>query len=272
VLATFLLDAAGRSLHPGFYSASWGFDPNDLALQFVASLTLTNNLWMVGLGSGSNLPFWSLSYEVWYYALFAAAVLAPRGWRIVASIAVALIAGPRILALFPLWLLGVGAYSIMRRRPPGVALGMVFCFGAPVIWVGYEILAWHGHRLMYAGWGLRGPLMQDYLVGVLFAAHLIGFCAISSRVGRMLERMGGPIRWAAGATFTIYLFHLPVAQFLTTVLVWPPSSWQTRLIIYPGVLAVLFLIASVTERRKEPWRRFFAAVLIPAVQTVKSRS
>lgn len=57
VLATFALDAIGRSLQPGFYATSWGFDPDRMGLQFVASLFLVNNVWFTGLGTGSNLPY-----------------------------------------------------------------------------------------------------------------------------------------------------------------------------------------------------------------------
>lgn len=177
---------------------------------------------------------------------------------------IALIAGPRILVLLPLWLFGVGAHALMRRGVPRPLTGAVLCFAAPAIFVGYEVLAWHGHRLLLLDTTLRKPIMQDYLVSALFAVHLIGFCAISPFVGRSIERFERVIRWAAGATFTIYLFHMPVAQFLTTIVPWPPSSWQTRLVMFPGTIALMFVIAAVTERRKTWWRRMFSAILAPA--------
>jgi peptidoglycan/LPS O-acetylase OafA/YrhL len=65
------------------------------------------------------------------------------------------------------------------------------------------------------------------------------------------------------ATFTFYLFHLPVAQFLTTIVPWPPNAWATRIVMFPGTLAIVFLIASVTERRKEMWRKGIGALARP---------
>ena len=55
--------------------------------------------------------------------------------------------------------------------------------------------------------------------------------------------------------FTIYLFHLPLTQFFSTVIPWPPTHWATRLVMFGGVLVLMFAIAEVTERRKEIWRR-----------------
>ncbi len=56
---------------------------------------------------GSNLAYWSLGCEVWYYAIFGLMLFAHGRWRVVA-IAVALVfVGPLTVLLFPLWLLGV---------------------------------------------------------------------------------------------------------------------------------------------------------------------
>jgi len=54
-----------------------------------------------------NPPYWSLCYEVWYYALFGAAVYLPPARRMLWLVLLAAIAGPRILLLLPVWLAGV---------------------------------------------------------------------------------------------------------------------------------------------------------------------
>jgi len=50
-----------------------------------------------------------------------------------------------------------------------------------------------------------------------------------------LSAIARPLRWLAGSTFTIYLFHMPPSRFL----------------------------AAVTERRKQPWVRLFTAAFAP---------
>jgi peptidoglycan/LPS O-acetylase OafA/YrhL len=103
-------------------------------------------------------------------------------------------------------------------------------------------------------------LVQDYVVGVLFAGHLLGFSAIAD-IFTPLTRFGPPIRWIAGATFTLYLMHLPTAQFLAALIPWPRQFWGTRVAIIVGTLVVVFVVAQVTERQKTRWRRGFAALL-----------
>jgi peptidoglycan/LPS O-acetylase OafA/YrhL len=238
-----------------------------VAWQVATSAAFLNQIWWLDLRPGSDIVYWSLSYEVWYYIIFGCLLFAPGSWRAPATAAAVLVAGPNIVALLPLWLLGVGGFYAGRLRLRR-GVGMALCLGAPLLWLGYEAWAWHGHRLVGIDLGgavSRNQIVQDYLVGGLFALHIIGFSAVAPLFAPALLPLGRPIRWAAGATFTIYLFHVPVAQFLTVLIPWPPAWWGTRLLMLPGMILVLFAIAEVTERRKAWWRRLFAAALAAPV-------
>ena len=70
-----------------------------------------------------NPPYWSLCYEVWFYALFAVATFM-EGWKRMAWLAaLALVAGPNVLLLLPVWLIGVALarLPIARRGASGSA-------------------------------------------------------------------------------------------------------------------------------------------------------
>ena len=78
---------------------------------------------------------------------------------------------------------------------------------------------------------------------------------ISADLAPWLARIERPVRWLAGTTFTLYLFHLPVSRFLLA-LIWNPAWSRTcYLVAFLGTLATVFAVAEVTERRKEAWRR-----------------
>ena len=148
----------------------------------------------------------------------------------------------------------------------GLPMGWLLTIGTLRAWGAYE--GW-GRKHLAAivtvpAFLKRDSLLEDYVVGALFIAHIIGFRAISTTFETTAKRIGKPLRWAAGATFTIYLLHLPVAQFLTTQLPWPPTSWQTRTVMFAGTLLMLFALAEVTDRRKEPWKRGFKTLLAQA--------
>jgi peptidoglycan/LPS O-acetylase OafA/YrhL len=263
LLLTFALDAVGRAERPDLYVASWGYVGDGRIWQFLAGLLLVNQAWFLNIPQGSNLAYWSLGYEAWYYAAFGVAAFAPSRYRIPATIAVLVLAGPDVAAMFPLWLLGFAAYRLCaanRLKPPPGALLYAVTVGG---WAGYEAWAYRHGRLVnpLQGFLRRPELAQDYVVGGLFAASLVAFRAISPTYTALLGRFARPIRWVAGASFSLYLFHLPVAQFLTTQLPCPPGSWTSRVTIIGGTLVIVFGLAEVTERRKAVWRRAVAAVL-----------
>jgi peptidoglycan/LPS O-acetylase OafA/YrhL len=267
LVTTFVLDAAGRALQPDLYPAdwqvtNWGFSEHGLAFEFLTGITFTHQLWGLEVRPGSMIAYWSIGYEVWYYAIFGAAIFAPKRWRVAAAAILVLIAGPAIAVLLPLWLLGGLAYRICARGPVPRRLGWALFFGSLLLWVSYEVVA-----LRYGRWVLDPPpllkrqeLPQDYVIGLLFALNIIGFHTLAPTLGAPLRRAAAPIRWAAGATFTLYLFHESLSYFIRALLPWPSSSLATRLVLLFGTLGLVFAIAGVTEKRKDVWKRAIASV------------
>jgi peptidoglycan/LPS O-acetylase OafA/YrhL len=262
LVITVILDSLGRMSHPDFYSESWGYTGYQ-AWEFLTGALFLNEIWFFHVNQGSNLPYWSLGYEVWYYVIYGLAVFAPGRIRVPATLIAVLLAGPRIMALFPLWLLGLGTYRLCRAIELRRVTGAFLCVGAGIAWIAYEVWAHRRGRLIGLApeWIGRPEFVQDYLVGGLFAVHLIGFRFVSPALTGITAPLTAPIRWAAGATFSIYLMHLPVAQFLTTQVPWPPSFWATRLVMILGTLAVVFAIAQFAERRKDSWRQVLTILL-----------
>jgi peptidoglycan/LPS O-acetylase OafA/YrhL len=255
LVLTFLLDALGRSIDGSAYSE--GFQTSGQAWQFFSGLLFVHQNWFLNVQQGSNFSYWSLGYEVWYYLIFGLFLFAR--WRIFWAGLAMLAAGPAILAMFPLWLLGVGAYHASKRTQIGNAAGMVLFLGTAGLWLIYELWAMrHGRALVLTPSFLRRPeLAQDYLVSVLFAVHLVGFSAASPLFAGALSPIASAVRWAAGATFTLYLLHEPVARLLLAISPWSPASWPNRILILGGTLTAVAAVAEMTERRKVVWRRGF---------------
>ncbi len=270
LVLTFALDALGRALRPDLYGAGWGYQAGGQGWQFLSGLFFINRVWGLETPQGSDLPYWSLGYEAWFYVIFGVARFAPCGWRVAGALAVTCLAGPQIAAMLPLWLAGAGAYSLSRDRLVGRRAGLGLFASSLAVWIAYQI--W-GEGYLATGLGVpallhRPRLAEDYGVGLLFLANLVGIDAVISVVPSAAvmgckaahptrAAVGRALRWGAGATFTIYLLHLPVAQFLATVLRWPPQAWQTRLVLEGGTLTAMFALAEATERRKAVWARGF---------------
>ncbi|MGO9681939.1 MAG: acyltransferase family protein [Beijerinckiaceae bacterium] len=237
-----------------------------------------NEQWTTHRFPGSNSPYWSLGFEVWYYVAFGVWIFVPRPWRWLAIAGVLVFIGPKVALLFPLWLMGVGVYRIcndpLSIRP---SAGWVL-FAAPLlILVMYQFLP-HAPMQPFINiipdFSRFLSLGQDYLVGILFSAHLIGFTVVSAKLSHCLENHAQTIRWIAGATFSVYLAHLPIMTFLVALSPWPNSSpWMVALRIAITILACL-AFAEVSERRKDAWRRLITRGILtlekPLLYVVKT--
>lgn len=264
VLATFALDAIGRGIDPGFYTAVPRYVAGHDLRQGLLGLTFLNQTWALVTPVGSNLPYWSLGYEVWYYVIFGIAFYAPGRWRIAGTLIAMAMPGPRVLALFPLWLLGLACWRMRLRFAIAAGLRWALLLGSALLWLGYEAWASHGappHLQLGEAFD-RPEIGQDYLVGFLFAANLMGAGVLAPALTRLdATGAGRLVRFLAGATFTLYLFHFPLMQFLHVLAPFPVTSWRSRVLLFGGTLVLVLALAQVTERRKEPWRRAFATLL-----------
>jgi peptidoglycan/LPS O-acetylase OafA/YrhL len=86
IFLTLICDAIGRAVEPAIYAHSAS---GQVLARVVLSLLLLNEVWLMSVMSFSNLPFWSICVEFWYYAAFALVVFLPRrkGWVAAALLA-----------------------------------------------------------------------------------------------------------------------------------------------------------------------------------------
>jgi len=260
---TAVLDLVGNRLFPTHYSAgTWGFN-GDLSLwRLFSGLSFTNEFWGLHVRQGSNVPFWSLGYEVPYYLIFGLAIFATGPWRI-AAVSLALLAvGPSILLLLPIWLAGVAAYHCCKRELVGQRAGLMLLCASVGAWLTYEAIAWKFGRPSNSLTFLvkRPTLAQDYFVAAVFVVHIVGFNAAARRMTPLLSRIAVPVRWLAGASFSLYLLHYPIVTFLFACMPWPGDDSRSRVIGLAGTMALVFLVASFTERQKNAWRGCVAAI------------
>ena len=170
-----------------------------------------------------------------YYVLVGCAVFAPRRWAIIGCLAMALLLGPEIMLLFPLWLAGAATYRVIggiRRTHESFGWGLYL--RSMILLLAF--FCW----LLYSPVGSAiGPMdvPRRYAVGVLFIIHLVGFKRVEHRLATLLHRGEKPIRWTAGMTFSLYLYHYPLLIFFAAVLPGAPSSVMHRigLIWYPAL-------------------------------------
>jgi len=260
---TVIVDEIGRHLDPSIY-ASWYHQGHRPVVQIGAALFFSNELWFESIRPFSDGPYWSLGYEFWYYVLFAIGFyLRPRAAWILTALVCALV-GPKILALLPLWLLGVAVYRMRGRLGPkagwALFLGSIAAYLAfRLSPVGHAVYWWQDDTVVrLVGDGYSRHLPSKYVAGLLVGCNILGFSSIAARVS--LRRIERPVRWLAGMTFSLYLFHFPLLHFFAAALPGPASSPARAAALAAIVLLCVGLLASVTERKKRVARKAVEAV------------
>jgi peptidoglycan/LPS O-acetylase OafA/YrhL len=266
LVLTVVLWVIGRQLEPELYA---GYERAFPAIRFAATALFLNAAWTFELSPPTNTPFWSLGYEAWYYVLFGVAVfMRAGGLKWLALGAAAVVAGPKVLLLLPVWLAGVaarcgseaGAKSLPRSA---AALGLAAALAATVWMVG-NLPDWPETPGAHP-WYFSGAWGSDLAAGLGWGAVIWcfnRFMADRAQNDSMNPAGNWPtraMRWAAGHTFSLYLYHGPLV-ILATVL-FPPllvRSAGGRAAVLGGILGLVVVLGALTEGQRRRWRRLFA--------------
>jgi peptidoglycan/LPS O-acetylase OafA/YrhL len=215
-------------------------------------------------GFALDPPYWSLCYEVWFYALFAAATFLD-GWKRLAWLAaLAVFAGPNVLLLLPTWLIGVALVRLPSARALPAWLGGVFVaialaslFLVPMITrplqhTLYEMLPWRPGFSTYA--------LSDLLLALCIALGFAGLRAITPADAPWLDRIARPVRYAANMSFSLYLIHWPLLKLLR-VLRTPEDGAVGFVFVLLVILIASAGFASATEHHRHRIRALLERAL-----------
>jgi peptidoglycan/LPS O-acetylase OafA/YrhL len=280
---TYVADRIGYAIYPQIYSVidNWTSLISHPFSQLAMSAVFLNEIWFLDVRPISNGPFWSLCYEWWYYAAFGCFVLlrGRAGWLL--GLAALAVMGPKIWLLFPIWLMGVAVHRLGLRRtlPMTVAIPTFLApLGVLGVFALYEAL--HLRALV------EGAIDHRYLsfsiifipatvFGVLMALNLYAFPSLERHLAPALSKIEKPVRWVAGATLSMYLYHYPLLYMFGALFRAEPTApaWK-NLAIVVSTLACCITLSAVTERKKrivrgwleELWQLILRPKLIPEAQ------
>ncbi|HET7588269.1 MAG TPA: acyltransferase [Gammaproteobacteria bacterium] len=268
LILTLVADAIGIALAPDLYTSVWGFENDQPVMRSLLCLGFLTQAWGMDVRVFSMGPFWSLSYEFWYYIFFAALIFLRGRKQWIAIAAVALLVGTPILLLLPVWLLGVAAYRVTRRYRLPSAWGYVLFFGSFAAFGVLQFAPGRGglnpwfseHIYPYVDPAFFPPInvVFDWLLGLVVAANILGFNAIGYRFAGFLQQFKRPIRYIAGLTFSLYLYHMPLLQLGAAVYGDQPATWGQKIFLLTTVPVMIWALGTVTEHKKDAARRLIA--------------
>jgi peptidoglycan/LPS O-acetylase OafA/YrhL len=268
LLLTPLLDLAGEAMNPDFYVDK---TTHDLwYVRIISSALFLNEVWFVSIMSFSNVPYWSLCYEVWYYVLFAAFVFLKGKTRVVVIALLCLLLGPKILLLMPLWLAGVWLYhakaAVISHLWVAVALWSASITAFVLfhhIDVQYQIANWLREVVcewLYKKLTFSKYFLSDYLLAPIIVINFMAFRRISADLPELSKGWVNAIRYASSFTFILYLSHQPLMQFFGALVSGDPDDVSTYFLVIGLVFVSVFFLGFITEHRKRDWKALFVAL------------
>jgi peptidoglycan/LPS O-acetylase OafA/YrhL len=249
---TAVLDCLGNAVDPSLYEPQWGHNMAHPAISYVLSMVFLGESWTLAVLPGLNVPFWSLNYEAWFYILFAAATFLRGRLRITGLAMAALLAGPKIVLLLPIWLMGAAAWRWRTALPRHLGWALIagsLSGSIALEWLGGQQLFWHpGGR-----WLPPSYSAYDYILGAAVALLIVGLANVRLPMpGARFERV---VRWLAGTSFGLYLLHYPLLNFFGTVTPGPPDGTMHRVLVFGLALGGGLGLARLIEPRKTHLKR-----------------
>jgi peptidoglycan/LPS O-acetylase OafA/YrhL len=199
---------------------------------------------------GTNVALWSLSNEFWYYMIFPmlcmALVWAEKPmWRVLwlaVAVGLMIFTGLNMTVLFPLWIFGALISIVPRVFTAASAkwLGVLNALLLLAVMLGVRLMHWNS-------------LPADYLIALVAGTLLYLLAQQTNRAKPGLYKSFAS--FFSRISYTLYLFHVPLAIFLCAVLNSPWHQWQktpVRLAMFALSDSVLIVCAYLL------WRLFEA--------------
>jgi peptidoglycan/LPS O-acetylase OafA/YrhL len=235
-------------------------DISVVASQIGLNLLFLGQIWGLDINPPLNSLFWSLNFEVWYYALFGAWTFL-RGRRRAISLAVILlIAGQKILLLLPIWITGVLLYRHLPRWNATMSVATFLVTAAiAIIMLRFDVsvavrtemlAAWPE---MMGGLGGANEFAGDTIFGLVVACNFAA-AANLGRYAAVLYKFEHAIRRAAGCTFSAYMYHLPLIVLFHSVF------GLSDIAALGAVVLAVVALARVTEQQLPTVRRWTEGV------------
>ncbi len=244
-LLTLALNGVCARLAPAYYQQFFAAFATHPLSRILLNLTFLSQSWSHATVFFIDSPFWSLSYECLYYLGYGLFFYLRGATRAVALLLWAILAGPQVLFLLPVWALGCCLYELYRERG---RLSLIVALAA--------IPA--GLALVHA----PNPLSLLHLDPYRATMMALGTGVVSFGMMLLLLRLSDltPLsahaaglrrfRQVADATFAIYLLHYPLMVVAQAVGFFRPDRPALALATLFDIFLLLVLAAKPLDRLK----------------------
>ena len=239
----YALDYWGRSMNANTYESIWV--GNHMLAKYLLTASFLNETWFLSVRPGTNSPLWSLSYELFYYLIFGLIMLLPTlKKKIIAGGIAALLAGPKVILLFPCWLVGALTYKGCKYWRTNTILSWLLIIPSATFLVHRMVERWNNwHPGEIQGLGLpplfySAKYFDDYCTAVALGLLIFGCSRWLKLSDDRKTFFGSLLQHLAGCSFSVYVIHFPLMAFIASL---SASGNIPYLGLSTAILLVLFL-------------------------------
>jgi peptidoglycan/LPS O-acetylase OafA/YrhL len=202
------------------------------------------------------VPYWSLSYEVWYYALFAVVYFLKGFTRIFILTMLILFLGHRLFLLLPVWWAGVWLYHNWSKYKLSHCNAMVLFFLSIILAVVFKVselplyfrehtsLLWPGYFPALAS---ADRFISDYVWTLIIMLNFYSLHFINFKTPAAIEVK---VRLFATYTFTLYLAHMLVIEVYARHFKDEANGLIELFVVILIIALSTYFIGELTEKRK----------------------
>jgi peptidoglycan/LPS O-acetylase OafA/YrhL len=254
-----------RMMTPAIYEQYY---QKHAVLRYFASIIFCNEIWFFSSAPLINGPIWSLSYEFWYYVIFGAFFYKKQGLKgYVVPVIVCVFAGPKIMLLMFMWLVGWLVYHLPR---PSIAVFLSWILIIALFFIAVYLIIFlpsMPNRVNTTSLHWADKFISDFIVSVLIGA--IFYFLPNGQKNLNFSSIVMRFRKVADLTFPIYVLHLPLLVLSKSLL---SHILAEKMILFGVSLAFVFLgcitIGLAMENNRKYWSELFTR-LFCKVQTIK---
>lgn len=188
LILVLMIDTIGQSINPTIYQNY--FRDSNYFIRLIVNVSFLQQVWFYNIGYLSDGPLWTLGYEFWYYALFGFTLFIEGKKKYFFLFLTALLIGPKILLLLPVWLFGVWIYNFHKNKTLNQNLARILFLSAPILFLMsftqyneidnyiYSILG----DAIKSSIGFSSGFLTDYITAFFVGVHLISMKYINFTV------------------------------------------------------------------------------------------
>jgi len=230
---------------------------NSLPRYLISGLFI-NEIWFFSSAPPIDSPLWSLSYEFWYYIIFGLWFFRKAGISkksfVLPGLAL-IIAGPKILLLMPVWLIGYIAYHFplanLSKSSRWILVSTTL-ITVPIIVIFFPVLPNKaGTPPLY----FAAQFLTDWLIGLLIGMAL-WLLPQGNKEQKQVKWING-LRVAADLTFPLYVLHYPLLILWAAIYSRKIQSAKDLWLPILVVLVIVAIIGYILEKYRYLWTMMF---------------